>query len=100
MTLDERFAELRSFVDGEIARGRRELIEELTRAVSRMRSAASEPDWRQAVIESGRVLADDAAALDFLAKLAVLTAPEAPSTSANNSLNGSLPDPSVQGASA
>jgi hypothetical protein len=89
MTLDERFAELRSLVDSEIAQGRRALLEELTRAVSRMRSATNEDDWKQAVMESGRALADDAAALELLAKLAALTAPATLRTPAGHGTNPS-----------
>jgi hypothetical protein len=77
-TLDERFTELRRSVDGEIARARRELIEELARSVSRMRSASSEYEWNAAVLEAGRALSGDAPALEFLATLAALTVPTRP----------------------
>jgi hypothetical protein len=73
--LDERFLELRRSVDAEIARARREVIDELSRAVSKMRSAANEPEWNAAVLDAGRAFSDDAGALELLAALAALTAP-------------------------
>lgn len=76
-TLDELFLGLRGAVDAEIARARREVIGELARAVARMRSAGNEPEWNTAVLEAGRVFANDAGALELLASLAALTAPAA-----------------------
>lgn len=76
-TLDDRFDELRHTVDCEISRARNEAIGELARAVSRMRSAATEPEWHEAVLDSGRIFANEPAALDLLRSLAALTAPVA-----------------------
>jgi len=74
-TLDEQFLELRRSVDSEIARARREVIGELSRAVARMRSASNETEWNTAVLESGRALCTEPAALELLSSLAALTAP-------------------------
>jgi hypothetical protein len=74
-TLDERFLELRRSVDSEIARARREVIDELARAVARMRSASNEAEWNTAVLESGRIFSAEPAALELLASLAALTVP-------------------------
>jgi hypothetical protein len=76
-TLDDRFDELRHTVDCEISRARSEAIGELARAVSRMRAAATEPEWHEAVLDSGRIFANEPAALDLLRSLAALTAPVA-----------------------
>jgi hypothetical protein len=75
--LDERFTELRRSVDAEIARARRDVIDELARAVARMRSAANESEWSAAVLNAGRAFSGDAGALELLASLAALTAPAA-----------------------
>lgn len=82
-SLDERFLELRRVVDGEIARARRETIEDITRAVSLMRSAATESEWSTSVLEAGRAFSADPAALELLASLAALTAPAALSIRSN-----------------
>jgi hypothetical protein len=74
-TLDERFAELRRFVEEEIARERRDLIAGISRALTRMRAASNESEWNAAVLESGRAFSNDPAALELLASLAALTAP-------------------------
>jgi len=74
-TLDERFNELRRSVEGEIARAQRNLIEQFTQALSRMRAAANEPEWNAAVVESGQAFSGNPEAIEFLAKLAALTAP-------------------------
>src|SRR5580693_4235138 len=74
--LDEVFSELRRSVDGEIARGRQDLIEHFTKALSRMRAATNEQEWNAAVVESGKAFAGNPAAIEFLAKLVALTAPK------------------------
>lgn len=74
-TLDDRFDELRHTVDREIARARSDVIAEFARAVSRMRTAVTEAEWHEAVLDSGRIFANDQAALDLIASLAALTAP-------------------------
>lgn len=76
-TLDDRFSELRRLVDSEISRARRDVVGELGRALARMRAAGNGAEWHAAVLESGRVLAQDPAALELLASLAALTAPSA-----------------------
>jgi hypothetical protein len=78
-TLDDRFHELRNEVDREILRARREVIAQLARAVSRMRSATSQAEWQEAVLDSGRTFANDADALELLGSLAALTSPAAAS---------------------
>ncbi len=65
-------------MDCEILRARSEVIAELARAVERMRSAESEPEWHEAVLDSGRIFANEPAALDLLRSLATLTAPGSP----------------------
>jgi hypothetical protein len=65
-------------VDREISRARSEVIAELARAVARMRSAESEPEWHEAVLDSGRLFANEPAALELLRSLAAITAPGAP----------------------
>jgi hypothetical protein len=77
-SLDDRFEDLRHAVDSEISRARSEVIAELARAVERMRSAATEPEWHEAVLDSGRIFANEPAALDLLRSLATLTAPGSP----------------------
>jgi len=77
-SLDDRFKDLRHTVDREIARSRSEVIAELARAVERMRSAATEPEWHEAVLDSGRIFSNEPAALDLLRSLAALTAPGSP----------------------
>ena len=77
-TLDERFDDLRRLVDAEIARARRDAIDDIARAVARMRAASNESEWNAAVAESGRALAGDPQALDLVASLAALTAPAPP----------------------
>jgi len=62
-------------VDREISRARTEVIAELARAVSRMRSAKVESEWYDAVLESGRLFANEPAAIDLIASLAALTTP-------------------------
>jgi hypothetical protein len=76
-TLDDRFHELRHTVDYEISRARKEVIAEFARAVSRMRGAATEAEWHEAVLDSGRAFASDPAALEVIASLAALTVPTA-----------------------
>jgi hypothetical protein len=73
--LDARFEDLRRAVEDEVVRVRRDLLEELSHALSRMLSAPAAPDWKTAVAESNAVFVNDPLALDFLAKLAALTAP-------------------------
>jgi hypothetical protein len=85
-TLDERFVDLRRSVEGEIARARQEVIEHFTKALSRMRSAGSEPEWNAAVVESGRFFMGNPAAIEFLAMLAALTAPRSPAALGSGNL--------------
>jgi hypothetical protein len=74
-SLDSRFEDLKRTVDDEIARARREVVAGLSQAVARMRAAKSDAEWQQAVLESGRVFADQPDALELLGTLAALTAP-------------------------
>jgi hypothetical protein len=74
-TLDQRFLELRRLVDEAIAQARSSVVDELARAVARMRAAANEAEWHTAVLESGREFSGDPAALELLATLAALTSP-------------------------
>jgi hypothetical protein len=83
-SLDDRFEDLRHTVDREISRARSEVIAELARAVERMRSAATEPEWHEAVLDSGRIFSNEPAALDLLRSLAALTAPGSPATASEN----------------
>jgi hypothetical protein len=75
-TLDERFRELRQSVDLEIARARRDVIAEVAGAVSQMRSAANRSEWSAVVAESSKRFEGDPQALELMAELAALTAPE------------------------
>jgi hypothetical protein len=74
-TLDDRFRELRQMVDQEVSRAREGVIQEIGRAVSRIRSAKDEAEWHEAVLDSGRAFASEPAALELLASLAAMTAP-------------------------
>jgi hypothetical protein len=74
-TLDERFFQLRQFVDLEVARARRDAIAEVAGAVFRMRAASNESEWRAAVAESEKQFSGDPEALELTATLATLTAP-------------------------
>jgi hypothetical protein len=74
-TLDDRFHDLRNEVDREILHARREVIAQLARAVARMRSAPSQAEWQEAVLDSGRIFANDPDALELLGSLAALTSP-------------------------
>jgi hypothetical protein len=85
-TLDDRFKELRQQVDLEISRARSEVIAELARSVSRMRSALNEAEWRDAVLDCGRAFSSEPAALELIASLATLTAPAPPRPT-----NGAMP---------
>jgi hypothetical protein len=75
--LDERFAQLRSLVDAEIARARAGVIAELAGALARMRAASNESEWNNAVLEAGRAFSGEPVALELIASLAALTAPSA-----------------------
>jgi hypothetical protein len=75
-TLDERFIELRQSVDLEIARARRDVIAEIAGTVSRMRSAANPSEWTAALAESEQRFQGDPQALELVAELAALIAPE------------------------
>jgi hypothetical protein len=75
-TLDERFNDLRRSVEAEITRARQDLIEQFTSSLLWMRSAANEPEWHAAVVESGKAFSGNTAAIEFLAMLAALTAPK------------------------
>jgi hypothetical protein len=74
-TLDEHFTALRRAVDDELSLSRGQLLEELTRALHRLRSASNEPEWNAAVAESTNIFKGDPAALEFLSTLAAMTAP-------------------------
>jgi hypothetical protein len=74
-TLDQHFTELRRAVDDELAQVRSRLLEELTRALCRLRSASNEEEWNAAVTESMNAFTDDPAAREFLSTLAAMTAP-------------------------
>jgi hypothetical protein len=88
-TLDDRFDELRHTVDREIARARSDVIAEFARAVSRMRTAVTEAEWQEAVLDSGRIFANDPVGLELMASLAALTAPG----NANVALECTGPEP-------
>jgi hypothetical protein len=66
MTLDERFADLRSEMDAEIVRARGEAIADLLRAAAQMRAASTEADWSAAFEDAEDTFGDDSAALEFL----------------------------------
>jgi hypothetical protein len=74
-TLDEHFTALRRAVDSELIRSRGQLLEELTRALHRLRTASNESEWNAAVAESTNAFKGDPAALEFLSTLAAITAP-------------------------
>jgi hypothetical protein len=76
LTLDERFSELRRAVDDEVACAKSTLLQQLSRALSRLESAGNHNEWRTAADESAASFADDPAALQLLEKLAALTAPK------------------------
>lgn len=67
MTLDERFAGLRSAMETEI---RRLAIEDLSRIVARVRAASNDAEWAAAFEDAGRVFAGEPAVLEFLKTLA------------------------------
>jgi hypothetical protein len=74
-TLDDQFRGLRQLVDDEVARARAEVIAEIAKVVSRIRSAPDEAEWHEAVLDSGRAFASEPAALELIASLATLTVP-------------------------
>jgi len=74
-TLDERFFELRRFVDCEIVRARRDLIGELACAVSQMRAAANDSEWDATVGEWTMRFAGDPKALELIETLAEMIGP-------------------------
>jgi hypothetical protein len=92
-SLDDRFEDLRNTVDCEISLARSAVIAELARAVERMRSAETEPEWHEAVLDSGRIFANEPAALDLLRSLATLTAPGSPARATEHNVleRASLP---------
>jgi hypothetical protein len=66
MTLDERFADLRSVMETEI---RRLAIEDLLGFVARVRAASNEAERASAFEDAGRVFAGEPAVLEFLKTL-------------------------------
>jgi hypothetical protein len=74
-TLDQELVNLRQAVDREIARARREAIVGLNLAVSKMRGAANETEWRTAVDQAQHNFGDDPDARELLSAVASLTAP-------------------------
>jgi hypothetical protein len=70
MTLDERFAELRTAVDAEVARARSEAIADLLRVAMALRSAANEAERMAAFEEGGRIFPAEPSVLEFLKTLA------------------------------
>jgi hypothetical protein len=72
-TLDERFRELRSAVDDEVARARRTLLEDLSRALCRLQAVENEKERGRVVAEeSAHVFAGEPLALELLEKFAAL----------------------------
>src|SRR5580704_11126145 len=67
MTLDERFADLRSAMETEI---RRVAVEDLLGFIARVRAASSEAERAAAFDDAGRVFAGEPAVLEFLRTLA------------------------------
>jgi hypothetical protein len=65
MSLDDRFADLRTAMDAEIRRARRLAIADLVMLVSRMR-ANSNDERAAALCEAGRIFPDDPALLELL----------------------------------
>jgi hypothetical protein len=70
MTFDERFADLRSAIDAEIARARGEAIADVVRIAGRMRTATNETDRLAAMEDARRAVGEDSAALELLTSLA------------------------------
>lgn len=70
MTLDERFADLRSAMDTEIRCARSSAIEDLLRLAARVRSAMNDAERAAAFEDAGRVFAGEPDALEFLKTLA------------------------------
>jgi hypothetical protein len=70
MNLDERFADFRTAVDAEVARGRREAIADFLRIAARARTASNEAEWTGSIEDAERTFAGDAAAVEFLKTLA------------------------------
>ena len=70
MNLDERFADLRSAVDAEVARGRREALADFLRIAARVRAASNEAERTAAIEDAERTFAGHAAAVEFLKTLA------------------------------
>ncbi len=76
-TLDERFLELRRFVDREIAGARRRAVAELAAAVSRLREASNPAQFDAALSEARENFSGDPQALELIAVFAALAAPAA-----------------------
>jgi hypothetical protein len=70
MTLDARFADLRTEMDAAIGRARGEAIADLLRVAARMRAAATDAERSAALEDAGQTFGDDPAALEFLKTLA------------------------------
>jgi hypothetical protein len=66
MTLDERFADLRSAVDTEVSRA----IADLVRVAARIRAASNDLERAAAFEEAGRIFGGEPTALEFLKTLA------------------------------
>jgi hypothetical protein len=73
MTLDERFADLRSVMETEI---RRLAIEDLLRMVAHVRAPSNDAERAAALEDAGRVFAGEPAVLEFLKTLAPAVARE------------------------
>jgi hypothetical protein len=71
MTLDERFADLRSAMDLEIRRARASALEDLLRMVARVRAASNDTERAAAFEDAGRVFQGEPAVLEFLKALAL-----------------------------
>lgn len=70
MTLDERFADLRTAIDAEIAGARGEAFTDLLHAAAQMRVASNDAERAAALEEAARMFAQDSAVLEFLKTLA------------------------------
>lgn len=69
MTLDERFADLRTAVDAEVRRARGSAIEDLLRVAARVRAASNDAERAAAFEEAALVFAEEPAVLEFLKTL-------------------------------
>jgi hypothetical protein len=76
MKLDERFADLRSTIEAEIAEARRHGIADLLRAATRVRRISSDAERTAAFEDANRIFDGDPAILEFLKSLAAPGFPE------------------------